>query len=55
MTNMRDNPLLLQIESERRKMERNLKLAESKRPKVESPNKRIKKEDFNIMIKNNQE
>jgi hypothetical protein len=53
MSNLRENPLLLQIESERRKLERQLKLSSRKRKLNDSPspNKRYKKEDLAILIK----
>jgi len=55
MSDLKSNPLLLQIEGERRKMERQMKLI-NRKPKIgDSPNRKYKKEDELILIKNNQE
>jgi len=43
MTNLRDNPLLLQIESERRKVERQMKLAEKQTKSSQISPKKYKK------------
>ena len=53
MSNLRDNPLLLQVENERRKIERQLKLTEKKNKAsvAESPKKPKKEEDC-IYIRN---
>ena len=54
MTNMRDNPLLLQIEHERQKVERQLKLAERRQRPIGDVPRKYKKEDEHILIRNNQ-
>ena len=53
MSNLRENPLLLQIESERRKIERQLKLSarRAKASENPSPAKKYKKEDQLILIR----
>ena len=45
--------MLLQIESERRKLERQMKMIERNTKPAEPTHKKIKKEDLHIVIKNN--